>query len=165
LGPFGSRPLVRFALRWLATLGMAVWLGGFTFYGGVVVPVLHERFDSLEVGNTTRVVTDALNAIGLVAVLLWWLWALLDHPFTAGPWPRRFGFVLLGATSALLGVLFALHSIMDERLDAGRMGSFYPLHRVYPLVSTVQWAVNVALVGLAAWRTDRPPRADGERLA
>ena len=36
----------------------AVWLGGFTFYGAVVLWVLHDEYGSLDAGRITQRVTE-----------------------------------------------------------------------------------------------------------
>jgi hypothetical protein len=47
-------------------VALAVWIGGFTFYSGVVIPALHDQFgDAFLVGMVTRRVTDTLNGIGV----------------------------------------------------------------------------------------------------
>ena len=52
---------------------MAFWLGGFTFYSAVVIPVLHDRLGSpLETGLVTQRVTDALNLLGVGTITLGW---------------------------------------------------------------------------------------------
>ena len=37
-----------FVLRFLCWLSLAVWVGGFTFHSGVVIPVLHDATGSTE---------------------------------------------------------------------------------------------------------------------
>ena len=56
------------ALRSLAMIVHAVWLGGFTFYGAAVIPILHEEYGSLDGGLITRRVSDRLNALGVATV-------------------------------------------------------------------------------------------------
>lgn len=66
---------IRF-LRLLAVWTLAFWLGGFTFYSAVVIPVLHDQLGSpLATGLVTRRVTDALNILGVVTIILGWLMA------------------------------------------------------------------------------------------
>lgn len=137
---------------------MALWTGGFTFYSAVVVPSLHESFDSFQVGDVTRHVTWVLNLAGLVTVTIWWLGG---RPGRSGG-VRRVQTALLAVTTALLAAQFVLHSVMSARLDAGTVRSFYPLHRVYLWASTLQWAANVGLlVGVVSGK-DAPalPPAD-----
>jgi hypothetical protein len=135
-------------LRWVGLVALSVWFGGFTFYGAVVIPVLHDAMESVKAGNVTRQVTDALNTIG-VGTLVWW-WGLAWSERTMGSrWASRTRLGLLGLNSAILGGLIVLHQVMDQRLDAGSLRGFYPLHRAYLIASTVQWAANVALVGVS----------------
>jgi hypothetical protein len=153
----GRRVLI---LRYLCLLGLAVWLGGFTFYGAAVVPVLHDELDHLQAGGITRRVTDTLNAFGAATLALWWLDAWAER--TGGPaWAARARGGLLAASTAILAGLVALHRVMDARLDDGLLRGFYPLHRLYLWASTAQWLVHLALlaVALAAWT--RPATAAG----
>jgi hypothetical protein len=137
-------------LRWVGLVALSVWFGGFTFYGAVVIPVLHDAMESAEAGNVTRQVTDTLNAIG-VGTLAWW-WGLAWSERATGPeWAARTRLGLLGLDSAILGGLIVLHQVMDQRLDAGSLRGFYPLHRAYLMASTVQWVANIALVGVSLW--------------
>lgn len=74
-------------LRFLCLVALSVWVGGFTFYSAVVIPVLHESLGRLETGFVTQRVTNHLNAAGGVAVVLWWLVAWVDA--SPGPGPAR----------------------------------------------------------------------------
>jgi hypothetical protein len=144
-------------LRFLCLFSLSVWVGGFTFYSAVVIPVLHESLGSLDTGFITQRVTDFINAAGGVTVALWWLAARVDRsakPALAG----RTRLVLLAATTIILLVLIGLHDLMDERLEAGTLRGFYPLHRVYLIASTAQWFVNLGLMAvvLILWRNSRP---------
>lgn len=135
-----------FVLRWLGLLALAVWLGGFTFYSAVVVPLLHEAFDKLQVGMVTQQATDILNLIGLAALVLAWLEVAVGG---RRPWhAARLG--LLAVDSLILAALIGLHLRMDQRLESGALGGFYPMHRVYLWLSTAQWFVNVMLLGVWA---------------
>ena len=135
-----------FALRWLGLLALAVWLGGFTFYSAVVVPLLHEAFDKLQVGMVTQQATDILNLIGLAALGLGWLEAVLGG---RRPWHAA-RLSLLAVDSLILAALIGLHLRMDQRLESGALSGFYPLHRVYLWLSTAQWFVNVMLLAVVA---------------
>ena len=128
---------------------MAIWIGGFTFYSAAVIPVLHGAMSHREAGEITRRVTDRLNLVGAATVVLWMVLAVIGRR-AAGPRGARIarGW-LLGLTIAILGFLFVLHGAMDRRLDAGLMSGFYPWHRVYLIASTIQWAVNLSLLGLS----------------
>jgi hypothetical protein len=128
---------------------MAVWLGGFTFYAGVVVPILHDEFDSITGSAVTRRATDALNLIGLATLPLWWSWAWFAGRSGPAPW-RRGRSVLLAVSSISLLALIAMHEHMDRLLDSTGLRNFYPWHRAYLITSTAQWAANLGLIASAA---------------
>jgi hypothetical protein len=142
--------------RMLALWALAFWLGGFTFYSAVVIPILHDRLgSSLEAGLVTQRVTDALNLLGVATIILGWLVTLVKDPDQGpGATGRRWAPVALTVTTACLAILIALHRVLDLRLDAAEMTGFYPLHRLYLWVSTVQWLANMTL--LTCWTTGRP---------
>jgi hypothetical protein len=135
--------------RLTCLVALMVWVGGFMFYGAAVVPALHDALDSFTAGFITRRVTDRLNAVGAVALVLWGAAGWSERR----PGLRAAWYGLLATSAGLLVALFVLHGVMDDRLDAGRLRGFYPLHRVYLVVSTVQWLVNLGLlaVALRAW--------------
>jgi len=139
---------------------LAIWVGGFTFYSAVVIPILHDEMDSLQAGGITKRVTDGINGVGLVALAVWWATAILERSLgTAGP--RQARFVLLAASTAILVFLLVMHRVMNQQLDTGSLRGFYPLHRVYLIASTTHWFVNLGLmaVALILW-SPRWPRGD-----
>lgn len=143
-------------LRFLCLLSLSIWVGGFTFYSAVVIPLLHQTLSTQEVGSVTQRVTDYINAAGCLTVALWWLSAWAERSVGPAPAGRlRIGF--LAATTVLLLGLAGLHRIMDARLASGSLQGFYPLHRIYLIASTVQWAANLGLMAsvLALWREGR----------
>ena len=145
-------PLSSLLIRSLCLFSMAVWVGGFTFHGGVVVPILNDELDHLQAGGITRRVTDVLNAAGVVTVALWAVAAWAER--AAGPrWARLGRLALLVAASASLVALIVLHRVMEHRLDVGPYLEFYPLHRIYLAVSTAQWLANLGLMvaSVALW--------------
>ena len=100
------------ALRFLCLSTLSVWVGGFTFYSAVVIPVLHESLGRVETGSITQEVTNSLNAAGGVTVALWWLAAWTER--SARPvLARRIRLGLLAATTIILLVLVGLHRVMD----------------------------------------------------
>jgi hypothetical protein len=132
-------------LRLLSAIALAIWIGGFTFYSAVVIPILHEQFSSAEAGMVTARVTDALNLAGGITIALWWLLTWVAR--RAGETRRaRLQIVLVGLTTILLGALIVLHHVMDRHLASEGLQGFYGLHRAYLIVSTVQWLANLALL-------------------
>ncbi len=140
------------ALRCLAIVVYAVWVGGFTFYGAAVIPILHDELDRLHAGHITQRVTDWLNLIGLGTLLIWWILAWMERRVGAASF-RRIRIVLLGISTVLLAFLAVDHAILDARLARYGLEGFYDRHRVYLIASTVQWVVNIAIVAvtLAIW--------------
>jgi hypothetical protein len=153
----------RMVLRFLCVFSLSIWVGGFSFYSAVVIPVLHESFGSLDTGYVTQRVTDYINAAGGVAVALWWLSAWADRSAGAAL-ARRGRLGLLFTTTVILLGLIGLHGVMDGRLESGSLRGFYPLHRIYLIASTAQWFVNSGLmaVALILWRDGRSERSPEE---
>ena len=98
----------------------------------------------------TGEVANALNGFGVAAVLAWWVLVWCERG-EGERWARWGRVGLLGVTTAVLSGLIALHPVLDARLGAGSMTGFYALHQVYLVASTVQWGVNLGLVGLTVW--------------
>ncbi len=147
----------RFLLLWL----LMFWLGGFTFYAAVVVPIGTEVLgSSFEQGWITRRVTNWLNVAGAVA-LTGWAWDIAADPAPTRL-RQRLRWLLWLLLAIGLVVLVVLHPRMDAILDGetwrAERGTFRTLHRIYLWVSTAQWAVGIALsfATLRVWRaTDR----------
>ncbi len=147
-------------LRFLSVLSLAVWVGGFTFYSAVVIPVLHDVLGSLDTGYVTQRVTDFLNASGVLAVVVWWA-ALWAERSLGSLRVRRLRLGFLAGTTLLLVVLIVLHRVMDARLEAGSLRGFYPLHRAYLVASTAHWLMNLGLLAgsLVLWGESRDARS------
>ena len=115
---------------------LALWLGGLTFYALVVIPIGTARLGSLEQGFITRDVTVRLNyiATGVLTALLidvvharnWRLYVLWN--------------ILLLCQIGLFLIHHWLRSLIntEDRLVTDE-AFFYHLHRVYLLVTAVQW--------------------------
>src|SRR5947209_926968 len=137
--------------RFVAVWTLAIWLGGFTFYAAAVIPVLHDQLGgALESGLVTQRVTIDLNLLGVATVVIGLVLAMFERASGwRGPFRSKVSLGLLASTALCLLALFVLHPMLDRRLEAGEMAAFYPLHRAYLWVSTVQWVTNSAL--LASW--------------
>ena len=154
--------------RILAIAVFSLWWGGFTFYSLVVIPIGQEVLRShVKVGFITEKVTHQLNVIGLFTLSAL-LWNLLSAWRTSRP-PLRLG--LAGTwlvLAALLGVLFVLHPQLQRLLDHPAREvvdepRFYGLHRVYHIVTTVQWLAALVHVFLALSEWRRRDSGEGTR--
>ena len=146
--------------RYLTLIALMFWLGGFTFYASVVVPVGTEVLKSdLRQGFITRRVTFYLNIIAAVALVV-----LLAEAFlTADPsrrrrWARR---SLWGVMVLCQVGLFLAHDYLDDRLQVKGMivldrDTFRPAHRLYLWTHTVQWTAGLTYIGLMlrAWTAE-----------
>jgi len=134
--------------RMLATILLALWWGGFTFYAGRVVFIGHEVLRSkVRQGFITERVTTELNWLGLamVAVVGWELYACA--PFSR----RRGAWIAWGVTLLATFALFILHTKLATMLDfTARQvtddNRFYDWHRIYLCTATVQWLAGGALL-------------------
>jgi hypothetical protein len=146
--------------RFLVLAAVMFWLGGFTFYGAVVVPVGSAILGShLDQGWITRSVTNFINLAGLVALGIW-AWDLAAAK-DAAAWRRWSRWALWAIMLICLGILAWLHVRLDDFLDleAFRMvdrPQFRYWHAVYLNFSTVQWAAGLLLLAatLLAWRSE-----------
>lgn len=148
--------------RFLTILAFALWFGGLTFYALVVIPTAHGVLKShLRVGFITQQVTHWINgtAAGALLLLLWELgetWMNRARRIRLATW-----LVMASAQAAL----FALHPVLDRHLDPqtrdiANPDRFYELHRVYLIMTTVQWAAALVHLGawLRAWSPTSPPQ-------
>ena len=137
-------------------------MGGFSFYGGVVVTVGSMVIDGggREFGFVTQQVTFWLNLAGSISLLYFFLSAWMDLKLSAGlRWTHRLIFLSLLLVSIGQIILWIDHSAMDRRLDiehhvildkaAYRLG-----HKVYILTSTAMWGLCLGLLWLTiyVWR-------------
>ncbi len=140
------------ARRSVAVLALAFWLGGLTFYAGVVVPIGSQIHGSVQQGFVTQEVTRWLNLIGVgvLAILLWDIFRQRTRLKLAA------FFVMAGCQLAL----FLLHPQLDALLDADNRvvldsTSFYAWHRWYLIVTAALWAAGlVHLVVLSCGRSN-----------
>ena len=52
--------------------------------------------------------------------------------------------------------------MLARLLDTGSMRGFFPRHEFYLTLSTVQWAINLALLAVSVVLWDHRPVAEGE---
>jgi len=134
--------------RFLFLWAIALWLGGFTFYTGVVIHVGGRVLGShLKQGFITEKVTNWLNVIGIIALpILLWNTAAIWH--ARGRMLRRTLVVTWGVMLLVQVELLVLHLMMDRLLDPQARkvlddARFERLHLVYVVSATAQWAAGV----------------------
>src|SRR5690242_12724696 len=145
--------------RFLFIAAVAFWLGGFTFYTSVVIPVGTRTLGSVRQGFITQQVTGWLNVAGAVALPLM-LWNLAAVWRARG---RAVRIALLGTWVLMAAVeveLFAMHPMMDRLLDLRAKhvldyARFDRLHYIYLMSSTIQWAAGLLHVGCAVATPER----------
>jgi hypothetical protein len=139
-------------IRLMFLVSLAIYTGGFTFYSAVVIRILHQQLESaFEAGLITQRVTDALNVLGIMTLMLGWCAAGLTSLGRARiRRGTRWQFWLLAISSTCLVILVVLHRVMDQKLSTGPLAGFYPWHRAYLWTSTAQWIANLALLIVSA---------------
>jgi hypothetical protein len=146
-----NHPAALFFCRFASIIAMSVWLGGFMFYGGLVIPILDDAFGQLDAGMlVTRHATSRLNIVGFGTLLVWSVLIGLEariHPL----WARNARIFFLMMTAMGLGILVILHMRMSRHLDSQGVRDFKPFHRLYLIISTLQWVANMAIVALTIW--------------
>jgi uncharacterized membrane protein len=135
-------------LRRLFLVALSIYIGGFTFYSAVVIPVLHDRLEStLETGLITQRVTDVLNLLGVVTLSLGWgVYGLSAVREFRSDRASRWKIWPLLISSVCLVVLLVLHRVLDRMLETNTFAGFYPYHRAYLWTSTVQWFANLTML-------------------
>lgn len=156
---------LRKTIHVLSVLAWALWMGGFTFFSSVTLRVAHKLLgESQEFGYVTQVVTDRLNVIGLIALLL--LLAQLAAHWQILARHRRF---LLSFTWLILVVtlmfLFNLHNAIDAVIDFEQRvvidpDAFEPLHVRYKQVAAVQWLAAVVHLTVMLMTSHKERQAD-----
>jgi hypothetical protein len=139
--------------RFIVIAAIAFWLGGFTFYAGVAIPMGVEVLGThRRVGFITERVTNWLNVAGVAALTIF-LWNMILS------WNARRKIVcytLLITWLLMVAVeieLVSLHPVMDRLigplpgfpsvrtiLDEDR---FDLLHHVYLISTTMQWFIGM----------------------
>jgi len=141
--------------RFLVIAAIAFWLGGFTFYSGVAIPMGVEVLGTHRaVGFITQRVTNWLNVAGVVALSIF-LWNLLLGWRGRGKILRSTLLVTWLVMAAIEIELIALHPAMDHLLRTGPRqildeDRFDLLHHVYLISTSVQWVFGVLHVWCVA---------------
>lgn len=141
----------------LALLFLTLWWGGFTFYASRVVFIGHQVLHStVKQGFITEIVTTELNWIGLAA-LAFIGWEL----FAAGTLLRRTAWSAWTVALLTTLTLFLIHMKLSGMLDFSSRQihddeHFYGWHRLYLLITMVQWLASTLLL-LVTFRPARTP--------
>ena len=142
--------------QWLVLQAVVVWQGGFFFYSAVVVPSGTDQIGALGQGIITRHVTEWMNLIGILALLLmgWDQWATGRS---------RLRWVCWGIMTANLAAMFLLHPAMSRQVDGvtdegvADFDTFYLLHRWYLAAATVVWGGGLLWSALTLWTWGTAP--------
>jgi hypothetical protein len=145
--------------RFLVVVALAFWQGGFTFYAGVVVPVGMSVVGPTRQSLITLVVTRWLNLAGTVALAVVGIDLLWSRDSSLVRLRLRWlcWVVMVLALVALLWLHLHLTAMMDPAaLTVSDREAFYPWHRAYLLISTVQWlcATVFLVLMLRSWREE-----------
>jgi hypothetical protein len=141
--------------RFLVIQALLLWQGGFLFYAAVVIPVGSDVLGSWAQGTVTRHVTDRMNLIGAVALLI-----LAWDQWTNGePSCRWWRWILWAVMALSLIALAVIHPVIAAYADGSATQAamdyqtFYLWHRVYLCVATAQWVASLGYVAvtLRAW--------------
>jgi hypothetical protein len=148
-----------FVRRLLVLVALMFWLGGFTFYAGVVVPIGQQVLGRGPQSDVTRHVSVYLNLACAVALVpLAW-----DVAGSGDPSRRRriCRWICVANILASLAVLHWLHgelvSMMDQATASMDRGSSFRIgHKAYLWISTYQWLAGVVYTALMvpAWRAE-----------
>lgn len=135
------------ATAWRIVYGatLALWLGGLTFYSLFVVPTGNERLGATDQGILTAIVTTRLQWIGAIAIAC----IAVETLRSRRRW-QLLGVIVLALSQ--IG-LFAVHDQLSARIDFANGSlvplqdgpSFYSIHRVYLLLTALQWLVGLMI--------------------
>ncbi|MCU0708738.1 MAG: hypothetical protein MUF23_10630, partial [Pirellula sp.] len=135
----------RVLLLYLVVVSWAFWMGGFSFYFGVVIRVGGEIVGDSSQGFITQGVTLWLNRIGLIAlgVFLCQVWVSKN----------RWLALLWAAMAIEQGILMTLHRMLDRMLDGPNQAILdaarFPVwHEWYEFNSAIQWLAAMVFIGI-----------------
>jgi hypothetical protein len=138
--------MFRSALTYLLVVAFAFWMGGFSFYFGVVVRIGDQLIGGTEQGFITRQISWWLNIAGLVTIVL-----MSIHLRFQRSWVLILSFAAITGTHALLIFRhYQLESLLDpEAMSILDRQRFEALHENYEFLSGCQWlAAMIYLAGL-----------------
>jgi hypothetical protein len=119
--------------RFACLAALAFWMGGFTFYALVVIPIGNRLLGSIQQGLLTQQVTRWMNLIGLVTL------ALLLPAARRSRWLAANWLVMAASLLALFCLHPRLDALIDRSIPAVTGDNFYQWHQAYLIVVTMQW--------------------------
>jgi hypothetical protein len=145
--------------RFLVLMALMFWQGGFLFYASVVVPIGQKVLASpKDQGFITQQVTDYMNLSGVFALAVL-LPELILTPDSSQKrlWIRRLSWLFMAIGLVWLAWWhLRLDALLDlEEKEILNHKAFYPGHRWYLWISTVQWFFGLVYIWttLSAWRS------------
>ena len=144
--------------RFAVALSLALWWGGLTFYAAIVVPLGIEQFGGVEQGLLTQRVTVRLNVVGTVVGICLLADALWRQP-------KNCRTVLASVLLSLQVWLWCLHARLSRGMEAVSSSlhsdeSFYHEHRIYLWVTSAQWLIGLACLGI--WCVHPPANSSAD---
>ena len=138
-------------LRSITLFLFSLWFGGFLFYSSIVISNAHAVVGDHEtVGMITQRVTGILNLIGVPTIGFLFLNLIQEKKKLPGN-KLKVSLILLSVITCCLIALFIFHTLMSQYIDPVKLElsehkKFYRLHRVYLIISTVQFFSLVAYI-------------------
>ncbi|NQZ55930.1 MAG: hypothetical protein HRT88_00425 [Lentisphaeraceae bacterium] len=148
---------IQILLRSLLIIFLSIWFGGFLLYSSVVISAAHKVLkDHTLVGLITQQVTNSLNVLGVITVVL----LIIDFLVNKAVKLTRFSVIqslLLLIIGGGLLALFIIHNQMDSYIDIKAQDvvewrQFYSLHKVYLIISTVQFFATLIYIPMMLLR-------------
>ena len=148
--------------RFLVIAAISFWLGGFTFYASVAVPIGADVLGSHRIqGFITQQVTNWLNVAGACALpILFW-----NAIVSSRGQSRLLRFIAIATLIAMSLIeieLLILHPVLDRLLVSSPHRAilnddrFDFLHRVYLFSTTAQWFIGLLHVWCVCILWGRP---------
>lgn len=130
---------------YLAICAWAFWMGGFSFYFGVVIRVGSDVVGDSSQGFVTQGATWWLNIAAVVALAL-----LFASAWIACNWYALGTWCVMALCQA---ILFVLHARLDALLNTPSQTilqheAFASLHEAYEFTSAIQWLFAMIFIGL-----------------
>jgi hypothetical protein len=153
--------------RFLVVLALMFWVGGFMFYGAVVVPTMFEKLGEMPQRSlVTQGVTSWMNLAGTVALLV-----MFADTFSSSAGGQRWRWIAWVSMVVPHLALIWMHREMSTQMLApgfhrSDLRPFMSWHRIYLIVSTIQWFAGMVFVvlSLRQWRREDQGKPGGSAI-